>query len=165
MARIEKRIGTLAGQSLISVKSRSGHIITLGKLPVTWGSKLQTEIATSTMHAEYISLSMSLRDLLPIRGLIQELKPILNLPDEELGKVVRVWEDNQGAAKLATSPSYKTTPQSKHFAVKYHWFRDTIKNENISIQWIETKEQKADIFTKGLGPQEFAEKRKMIMGW
>ena len=39
----------------ISVKSRTGYVILLGDVPVTWSSKLQTETATSTMHAEYIA--------------------------------------------------------------------------------------------------------------
>ena len=44
----------------ICVRSRTGCVITLGGVPITWTSKLQTEIAVSTMHAEYIALSMSL---------------------------------------------------------------------------------------------------------
>jgi hypothetical protein len=48
-----------------SVKSRSGFIITLGTIPVAWGGGLQTETALSTMDAEYIALSKSLRILLP----------------------------------------------------------------------------------------------------
>ena len=36
-----------------SVESRSGFIlITLGKIPVSWSSKLQSETALSTMEAE-----------------------------------------------------------------------------------------------------------------
>ena len=41
----------------ISVRSRTGYIVTLSGLPVSWSSKLQTEIATSTMMAEYVALS------------------------------------------------------------------------------------------------------------
>jgi len=34
-----------------SVRSRSGHVITVGGTPVLWSSKLQSEIALSTMMA------------------------------------------------------------------------------------------------------------------
>ena len=44
------------------VKSRTGYLITLCGDPVTWDSKLQTEIATSTMHSEYMALSTGMRD-------------------------------------------------------------------------------------------------------
>ena len=46
----------------ISVRSRTGFIVTLAGLPVSWSSKLQTEIA---MMAEYIALSTRMRELLP----------------------------------------------------------------------------------------------------
>ena len=42
-----------------SVNSRTGYVITLGGIPITWGSKLQTEIATSTIRAEYIKRALS----------------------------------------------------------------------------------------------------------
>ena len=41
----------------ISVKSRSGHLITFTGCPLLWSSELQTQIALSTMEAEYIALS------------------------------------------------------------------------------------------------------------
>jgi len=50
----------------ISVKSRTGFIVTLGGIPVMWSSELQTEIVTSSLHAEYVALSTGMRDLIPI---------------------------------------------------------------------------------------------------
>ncbi|KAL7489248.1 hypothetical protein ACHAW6_015642, partial [Cyclotella cf. meneghiniana] len=41
--------------------------------PVLWKSKLQTEIALSTMEALYIALSTACQDLLPLVALIHEL--------------------------------------------------------------------------------------------
>jgi hypothetical protein len=37
----------------VSVKSRTGYLIKLGSVPILWVSKLQTQIALSTMEAEY----------------------------------------------------------------------------------------------------------------
>ena len=34
----------------VCVRSRTGWLLTLGGVPVTWSSKLQTEIALSTME-------------------------------------------------------------------------------------------------------------------
>jgi len=47
------------------VKRRTGFVICISGCPVTWTSKLQTDIATSMMEAEYNALSMSMQDLLP----------------------------------------------------------------------------------------------------
>jgi hypothetical protein len=58
------------------------------------------------------------------------------------------------------------TPRTKHIAVKYHHFRSKIgPDKGIIIQRIDTNEQKADIFTKGLGAQQFAYIRTLVMGW
>ena len=43
-----------------SVLSRTGYVIMYAGCPLTWCSKLQTEIALSTTEAEYIALSKSL---------------------------------------------------------------------------------------------------------
>ena len=49
-------------QDPVSVQSRTGYILFLANCPLLWVSKLQTEVATSTMEAEYIALSQSVRD-------------------------------------------------------------------------------------------------------
>ena len=41
------------------VKSRTGYIIRVSGCPIIWTSRLQTDIASSTMESEYNSLSMA----------------------------------------------------------------------------------------------------------
>jgi hypothetical protein len=38
----------------------------------------------------------------------------------------------------------RTTPRSKFYAIKYHWFRSWLKPKVNEIQYIETSSQKAD---------------------
>ena len=47
------------------------------------------------------------------------------------------------------------TSRSLHYAVKYHWFREHIIPEKIEFVKIETKNQLADILTKGLLTEQF----------
>ena len=42
-----------------------------------WAFKMQTQVALSTMEAEYIALSQSMRDLIPIREILKELMTIV----------------------------------------------------------------------------------------
>jgi hypothetical protein len=50
-----------------NVLSRTGFfIITFCGCPITWGSKLQTQIALSTTASEYIALSTATHELLPL---------------------------------------------------------------------------------------------------
>ena len=55
------------------VLSRTGYIITYGKLLLVWESKLQTEIALSTTNSEYISISQSMQEIIPLLGLLSEI--------------------------------------------------------------------------------------------
>ena len=57
-----------------SVKSRTGCVIKYAGCPITWFSRLQTEIALSTTEAEYMALSLAAREVLPLRELVVELK-------------------------------------------------------------------------------------------
>ena len=50
-----------------------GYLIEFMSCPLIWVSKLQTQIALSTMDPEYIALNHSMRDLIVIRGVLQEL--------------------------------------------------------------------------------------------
>ena len=152
-------------QDPICVKSRTGFVITLGGCPVTWVSKLQTEITLSTLEAEYIALSTAMRDLVPMRRILKEIGAKLNLNFMKPAMVhSTIFEDNNGALGLAKAP--KLTPRTKHIAVKYHWFKELIgKEKGFDIVKVDTAEQKADIFTKGLPAEVFANIRKLVMGW
>ena len=149
-----------------SVKSRSGFIITLGKIPVAWGGGLQTETALSTMEAEYIALSKALRILLPLRIVLDEVSTALNLKHDPHSSIrSTIFEDNQACLLLATSDPPKLTPRSKSIAVKYHWFREHLEPGVVEIEPIKSSEQLADIFTKPLPPTPFLYLRKLLLGW
>jgi hypothetical protein len=61
------------------VKSHTGFIISIQSCPVFWMSKLQTDIATSTMESEYNALSMSMREVLPLQNLTNTIVRALGL--------------------------------------------------------------------------------------
>jgi hypothetical protein len=64
-------------QDPICAKSRTGYMIKFCNVPVLWVSKMQTQIALSTMEAEYIALSQSMRDLIPICEALKEILGIV----------------------------------------------------------------------------------------
>lgn len=106
----------------ISVRSRTGFIIALGDNPVIWSSKLQTEIACSTMMAEYVALSSAMRSLVYLRRVHEEICTTVKLPFDPKSNISTVFEDNQACLTLATTDPPRMTPRSKSIAVKYHWF-------------------------------------------
>jgi hypothetical protein len=72
------------------------------------------------------------------------------------------FEDNKGCVDLVKSP--RMTPRTKHIALKYHHFRPH-NGKDITIKWISTDDQLADIFTKALTVAKFQLLRKRLMGW
>ena len=106
--------------------SLDGHTCLVGLFinadySVSWASKLQSQVALYTTKAEYIAMSQALRDIIPIMGLLQEMR-------ERGFKVLctdpyvycKVFEDNSGALELARLP--KLRPRTKHINVCYHHF-------------------------------------------
>jgi hypothetical protein len=147
-----------------TARSRSGYVIKYGNCPIVWASKLQTEIALSSTESEYVSLSQSLREVLPLMRLVTELA----LADFHLNantpKVhCKVFEDNSGALEMARTP--KMRPRTKHMNLKYHHFREAVDNGLVSIFAIDTLDQQADLLTKPLAEASFVKLRELIMGW
>ena len=145
-------------------KSRSGWAITYAGCPITWASKLQTLTALSTTEAEYIALSTSLRELLPLMELLREttehgIKLTASTPTVHC----KVFEDNSGAIELAKLP--KIRPRTKHINNQYHHFRDHVARGDIDIVAVATEEQLADILTKPLPESTFVTLRSALLKW
>jgi hypothetical protein len=80
------------------IKSRTGFVICISDFPLIWSSKLQTDIATSTMEAKYNGLSLCMRDLLPFKRLFLAVANRIGLVDDVLTTFkTTVWEENNGA--------------------------------------------------------------------
>ena len=148
----------------ISVRSRTGYVITLGGCPLTWASKLQTDTATSTMHAEYTALSQSLRELLPLKELVHEIASKLGYGAKVQARThSAIFEDNMGALILANK--CHDTPRSKFYALKLHHFREQVQNGSLVVQKIDSKVNPADGFTKGLDKIKFRVFCYLLMRW
>ena len=151
-------------QDPVCVKSRTGFVILLADCPLVWQSKLQGQVALSTMEAEYIALSTSLRSLIPLKALVAEVATSLMEDSTFLTSTYSsVFEDNTGALLLAQSP--RISPRSKHIAVPYHFFREHVANGTIQIHKVASEVNPADLFTKGLERVKFQALRKLLTGW
>ena len=123
--------------------SRTGYVIMYAICPIISASKLQTEITLSTTESEYVALSQSLRDVIPLLALLEELKGTIPREDAIPKVHCTIFEDNKGCIDLVKAPRMR--PRTKHIALKYHHFRAHI-GKTISINYIDTKDQIADIF-------------------
>ena len=145
-------------------KLHSGWIVCFARAPITWASKMQTITALSTTEAEYIALSTSLREVIPMMGMLKEARE-QGLQINYLPPKVHctVFEDNSGALELARLQ--KIHPRTKHINQSFHHFREYVERQEVMIQSTPTDEQLADILTKPLVEAAFIRHRKAIMGW
>ena len=161
-------------QDPICVKSRSGHVIMFMGCPLQWQSKLQTQIALSTMESEYIALSLAMRELIAVRVVLKEIfthvfhSPSTKITYATIASTFKmpastVYEDNEACLKFASMP--KMSPRTKHIAIPYHFFRSKVQELEIKVVGIDTKSQLADQFTKGLPQDKFEHDRKILLGW
>ena len=80
-----------------------------------------------------------MKELLPVLQLVKHSRDALNLTLEQITSVeTTAWEDNVGALTLANLEPGQTTPRTKHYAVKLHWFRSKLKPNRITVIKIDT---------------------------
>ena len=126
-----------------SRKSTTGWVFTLAEGPVSWSSQRQKTVATSTMDAEYIARAEAAKEAVWIRNFINDLR----IPGVHID-AVPLYIDNNSALKLTRNPEFHS--RSKHIDVKHHFIREKVDDGIINTLRVETSDNLADIFTKGL---------------
>jgi hypothetical protein len=142
-----------------------------------WVSKLQSLIALSTMEAEYVALSQSMRDLIPIREILKDIMKVVfgiedhtpkcatyskSLNDVQAIPTSNVYEENAACLKMEMMP--KLSPRTTHIGIPWHWFRSKIINLECTVIAVDPASQLADQYTKGFPQESFERGRKAVMG-
>ena len=121
-------------------RSRSGQIIFMCGGPIYWRSQLQNSIATSSTHAEIISLSDVCKRVVWIRSLLKELG--YDIPP------IKIYEDNTAAIGLAEGVA--VNERSRHIHVRHMWTRELRGKNLVDLEHIKSQDNIADFFTKKL---------------
>lgn len=145
-------------------KSLSGWVVKLNGDPISWSCKKQSVVSQSTCEAELYAEAAAINEVLWLRDLIGELEikleldPRLNIR-EESGVVV--YCDNQSTIKV--SKNGIKADRTKHVDIKYHFITDVINEGKVTLKWVPTERQEADIFTKALPGSIFIKHRRALM--
>ena len=75
--------------------SQTGFMVMYAGCPITWYSKLQTEIALSTTEAEYIALSQAMHKVIPFMNLMQDISSTFEVFNPAPKFHCQVFEDNR----------------------------------------------------------------------
>jgi hypothetical protein len=121
------------------------------------------------MESEYVALSTAMRDLIPLKAAVNKIASGMSLENKKIVTIKStIWEDNMGSQTLANMELPRTTPRSKHYATRYHWFRFFLNDDGdggYEIIKVASADQMADILTKALREEPFRKNHLLVMGW
>ncbi|SGY22681.1 BQ5605_C008g05020 [Microbotryum silenes-dioicae] len=138
------------GACVLSSKSTMGYAFLYAGGAISWSSRLQSRVADSTCDAEYLALSHAGKEAVFLRQLFGELGLPSSAPTLVLG-------DNQGANALTRNPVFHA--RTRHIRLREHFVRDMVALGDVAVQYINTADMTADIFTKALARDLFARHR------
>jgi len=129
-------------------RSTTGFTFIFGEATVSWGSKLKKTVALSKIEAEYMALCESSREAVwlnkPVQGVVsQELLTAIS------GGPTDIKVDNSGCIDFSKNPvEHKRT---KHIDIRYHFVREAITKNMVTLEHCAADHMAADRMTKELG--------------
>ncbi|MBW0479542.1 hypothetical protein O181_019257 [Austropuccinia psidii MF-1] len=133
-------------------RSQHGFIGIFWGVPISWNSKRQTCIASSTCQAEYMALSLAARAGMWITQVVSAVQH---------GIVPTLLSDNRAAIQIATNSGSRKN--LRHIRREFHLINEMITMGQVSLDWVNSEGQKADIFTKKLGQQKVKQSMEKVL--
>ena len=129
-----------------------------------WASKLQSIVAFSSTESKLIAASDALRASINLTDTAREAQEYeVSISGTSLIFHTRLFEDNTGAIELIYTK--KLHPRTKHINIKYHHFRQHVKQGDIEVVNVASKDQLADMLTKLLNSHLLCKHCKDLLGW
>ena len=137
-------------------KSITGIVLTMAGAAVVWASKKQSNVALSSGEAEYIAASEAAKDVAWLREFLRELSEPQRHPTP-------LYIDSSTA--ISFTKDEVNQQRRRHINVKYHHIREKIAEREITVGWIPTELQIADLMTKPFHRERFEFLRESVMGY
>nr|GEV17079.1 putative RNA-directed DNA polymerase [Tanacetum cinerariifolium] len=134
-------------------KSTSGYVILWDGAAVSWSSKKQSIVALSSTEAEYVAAASCACQVIWMREMLNEFGLT------QMGSSV-IKCDNTSAIQLSRNPVFHG--RCKHIGVRFHFLRDLVNKGIVGLEYVDTREQVADIFTKPLHRDVFQGLRERL---
>ena len=129
------------------MRSHTGAIMTLGQGAIISDSTKQKVNSRSSTESEMVAVDDTLSKILWTKRFI-----------EAQGHAIKeniVYQDNTSAMKLKMNGKTSSGKRTRHFDIKFFYFTDLVKREEIQIKYCPTKIMIADYMTKPLVGTKF----------
>jgi len=126
-------------------RSTSGNIFLFKGAAVSWVSKLQGSVATSTTEAEYVSAGMAAKELI-------WLQRLCGYVTGEAPEVLLLCDSQSALAMMGNAVS---SVRTKHIDVVHHFVREKVASGELKVSYVNTTDMTADALTKPLGTSAF----------
>jgi hypothetical protein len=134
-------------------RSVSGYAYTLGHGAVSWSSRKQDIVTTSTTEAEYVAMCNATKEAVWLRSLLDEIG--YGQPKSTL-----ICADNQSSIVLSEDQANHT--RTKHIDLRYHFVRERTLLGEVHFRYVKSCDNVADVFTKALPYPAFSLLRKRL---
>ena len=140
-------------------KSRTGFVFMCCGAPISWHSKLQPIVAQSTCESEYVAANAVARECEWCKQIYNDL--LQGHADGNKSSPIVIREDNQACIQLAKN--FMVSKKSKHIRVRFHYVRQQQRDGVIDLEYINSKDNPADLFTKVLADPLFTLHRDRML--
>ena len=134
-------------------RSIGGYCFSLGSGMVSWASRKQQHTTDSSCYSEYIAIHEASHELIFFRQFLDGL-------DMPVFDATPIYCDNDAAHQLSEDQRWHA--RIKHFRVRYYTIRDLVVLDEMKVLGVRSADNVADIFTKPLGPTDFARLRRYL---
>ena len=134
-------------------RSTGGFILYWWGCAVSWSSKMNRYVTTSTNHSEYVAGAVCARECAFHESLSKELGMHIT--------PIHLFSDSKGSIAQTYNPTNRAA--TKHIDVADHYIREQVERKHITVTHVATGDMDADIFTKALGRLPFLRHRNMML--
>ncbi len=133
------------GSDVNDHKSTSGYVFKLAGGAISWSSKKQGCVALSSTEAEYVAGAHAAKEAIWLGRLFAGLQQPFTFP-------ISLRIDNQSAIAIAKNPEFHN--RTKHIDIRYHFLRHKVESGELTLDYLPTNDQPADVLTKGLAREK-----------
>ena len=141
--------------------STGGWLLTVNDRPINWQSKKQKKdknislVALSSTESEYYALTEAVKESVFIKQWFNFYCK------QSIGLIINVKADNQGAIHIADHSTNHN--RTKHIDIQHYFIREHVRQNKISVNYIKSADQLADILTKVMKTPNFRRLCQLLM--